>query len=46
MKKKLLEGEPLEESGKVSRHPTEIITVVGHHRVNKSVLGVRTTKNG
>lgn len=44
MKKKILEGELLEEGAR--RHPNEIITVSSHHRVNKSVLGVRTTKNG
>ena len=46
MKQKILEGEALDESGLNANRPADIITVHGHHRVNKSVLGTRTTKNG
>ena len=42
MKQKILDGESLEKSV-TNRRITEIITASGHHRVNKSVLGNRTT---
>jgi hypothetical protein len=46
MKQKILEGESLEECDSMPRPFTDIISIAGNHRVNKSVLGVRTTKNG
>ena len=47
MKKKILEGELLEDASKLAINITnDLISSSAFNRVNKSVLGPRTTKNG
>ena len=47
MKQKILEGELLEDSSKLAINITnDLISTNAFNRVNKSVLGPRTTKNG
>jgi hypothetical protein len=45
MKKKILEGEKLEDGQTKANAPNDLC-LPGHFRINKSVCGPRTTKNG